>query len=272
LPRSRRFLSDNRIGSLDKDKNQWVCATVEHICDEHKQAGHPRIAPVKPRLIFFAEAHIFFLDNKVFLKQTYIMNNSIDKESRALELAIAKRIRKRRRELDWTLDDLAKTTGLSKGHLSQIENGEKIPPIGTLTKIAFGLDIQISTLITGGAVSQSTTKIAMGKKEDRMPIVHTEASPNTMYESFNFTKQDRFMDTYIVTMGPDFPPTPMMHVGQEFVYTIEGVHEFFYDGQIYRLDPGDAIYFDSDRPHMGRCIGKDPAKLLVVFCSPPKER
>lgn len=200
------------------------------------------------------------------------MINSIDKEGRALELAIARRIRRRRRELDWTLDDLARTTGLSKGHLSQIENGDKVPPISTLTKIAFGLDIQIATLITGEAVSQNTSKVAIGKKEERMPIVHTEASQNTLYESFGFAKQDRFMDTYIITMGPDFPPTPMMHVGQEFVFTIEGVHEFFYDGQVYRLEPGDAVYFDSDRPHMGRSLGKEPAKLLVAFCSPPKER
>jgi|AMWB02.1.fsa_nt_gi transcriptional regulator with XRE-family HTH domain len=240
--------------------------------EEPEQSGHSKIAPAMSQSIFYYARLIFFLDNKVFLKQTYTMNNSIDKESRALELAIAKRIRKKRREMDWTLDDLAKTTGLSKGHLSQIENGEKIPPISTLTKIAFGLDIQIATLITGETVSQSTSKIAMGKRENRMPIVHTEASQNTLYESFGFAKQDRFMDTYIVTMGPDFPPTPMMHVGQEFVYTIEGVHELFYDGQIYRLEPGDAIYFDSDRPHMGRCLGTDPAKLLVVFCSPPKER
>ena len=200
------------------------------------------------------------------------MNNSIDKEGRALELAIAGRIRKRRLELDWTLDDLSRATGLSKGHLSQIENGDKVPPISTLTKIAFGLDMQIATLITGEVVLQNASKVAIGKKEDRMPIVHTEASQNTLYESFGFAKQDRFIDTYVITMGPDFPPTPMMHAGQEFVFTIEGVHEFFYDGQVYRLEPGDAVYFDSDRPHMGRCLGKEPAKLLVAFCSPPKER
>jgi transcriptional regulator with XRE-family HTH domain len=198
--------------------------------------------------------------------------NQIETESRALELAIAGRIRKRRHELDWTLDELARITGLSKGHLSQIENGEKTPPISTLTKIAFGLGTNIGTLITGESAPQSSSKIAIGKKEGRMPIVHTEASPKSLYESFGFTKPDRVMDTYVITMGPEFPANPMMHVGQEFVYTIEGVHEFYYDGVTYRLEPGDAVYFDSDRPHMGRSIGKGAAKLLVVFCNTPGER
>lgn len=193
--------------------------------------------------------------------------NKIESEGRALELAIARRIRRYRKQMDWTLGDLAKVTGLSKGHLSQIENGEKIPPISTMTKIAFGLGTNITTLITGEAVQPNSGKIAIGKSDQRMPIVHTEASPKSLYESFGFTKPDRIMDTYVVTMGPEYPPKAMMHVGQEFVYTLEGIHEFYYDGRTYTLNPGDAIYFDSDRPHMGRSLSKEPAKVLVVFCN-----
>lgn len=197
--------------------------------------------------------------------------NEIETEGRALELAIARRIRKHRKRQDWTLEDLSKVTGLSKGHLSQIENGEKVPPISTLTKIAFGLGTSITSLISGDNGQQVSGKITVGKVENRMPIVHTEASPKSLYESFGFTKQDRIMDTYVVTMGHEFPPKAMMHVGQEFVYTLEGIQEFYYDGQTYRLAPGDAIYFDSDRPHMGRSISKEPARVLVVYCNLPQK-
>ncbi|MGD9212040.1 MAG: helix-turn-helix transcriptional regulator [Desulfobacteraceae bacterium] len=54
--------------------------------------------------------------------------NQAELESRTIERAIARRIRDKRKELNWTLEDLAKITGLSKGHLSQIENWEKFPP------------------------------------------------------------------------------------------------------------------------------------------------
>jgi quercetin dioxygenase-like cupin family protein len=80
------------------------------------------------------------------------------------------------------------------------------------------------------------------------------------------------MDTYVVTMGPEFPSIGLMHSGQEFVYALEGSHEFYYDGQTIILNPGDAIYFDSNRPHMGRSLGQKPAKVLVVYSNVLKER
>lgn len=192
----------------------------------------------------------------------------IASQGRALELAIARRIHRHRKQLQWTLDDLSNATGLSKGHLSQIENGEKIPPISTMTKIALGLGTSIGTLINGEAVRSPSSKIAIGKKDGRMPIVHTEASPKSLYESFGFSKPDRIMDTYVITVGPEFPPKAMMHAGQEFVYTLEGIQEFYYDGRTYTLNPGDAVYFESDRPHMGRSLSRELAMVLVVYCNP----
>jgi transcriptional regulator with XRE-family HTH domain len=189
-------------------------------------------------------------------------------ESRKIETAIARRIREKRNELNWTLEELAKITGLSKGHLSQIENGAKVPPIATLTKIAFGLQTTIEALITGETPQFSSSKIEVGRVADRHPITHTEASPKSVYESFGFKKQDRVMRACIVTMSAEFPPKPMMHSGQEFVFALEGSHEFYYDGQIYKINPGDTLYFDSDCPHMGRSLSRKPAKVLVVYCNP----
>ena len=197
--------------------------------------------------------------------------NEAETEGRALELAIARRIRKKRKDKGWTLEKLAEVTGLSKGHLSQIENGEKTPPIGTLTKIAFGLGENVVSLISGEKPQQVLKKIDIGRKEARAPINHLEASPESVYESFNFNKQDRFMHPTVITMAHTFAPEPMQHNGQEFSFTLEGAYEFYYDGQIYNLKAGDAIYFDSDRPHMGRSTSKKPAKILVVYCNPLKE-
>jgi mannose-6-phosphate isomerase-like protein (cupin superfamily) len=100
-----------------------------------------------------------------------------------------------------------------------------------------------------------------------MPIQHIEAGPKTLYESVGFSKPGRIMDTYVITMGPELPPKPMVHPGQDFMYTLEGIHEFYYDGSTYTLNQGDAVYFDSDRPHMGRSVGRRPAKVLVGYCN-----
>lgn len=191
-----------------------------------------------------------------------------ESEGRALELAIANRIRAYRKKLNWTLEDLSRSIGLSTGHLSQIENGEKTPPISTLTKIAFGLGVSTTTLITGKEDRRRRyKKLAIGRCEERIPVANIEAAADSLFEAFGLTKPDRVMDAHMITLGKSFPAKASMHVGQEFIFTVEGSYEFNYDGESYILNCGDAIYFDSNRPHMGCSVGKDQAKILVVTCN-----
>jgi len=191
-----------------------------------------------------------------------------ENNGRALEKAIANRIRAKRLERDWTLDRLAKASGLSKGYLSQIENEDKTPTIGTLTKIAFGLGMDAVSLITGEETLRKQAKFSLVRAGQRQPITHTGAAPDSVYESFAFNKSNRFMDSYIVTVSKQFSPKPLMHEGQEFVFILEGTNEFYYDGQTYILQAGDAMYFDSNRPHKTRSISQKHARVLMVFCNP----
>jgi mannose-6-phosphate isomerase-like protein (cupin superfamily) len=57
------------------------------------------------------------------------------------------------------------------------------------------------------------------------------------------------------------------HEGEEFMYVLEGRHEFIYNGKKYLLHEGDSIYFDSIVPHTGRSVGKKKAKILAVMYS-----
>ncbi len=205
-------------------------------------------------------------------KRICIMNQTQNEEKgQTLEKEIAKRIRAKRLENKWTLDQLAKAAGLSKGYLSQIENDDKTPTLGTLTKIAFGLGLDAVSLITGENPKVKQEKFSLVRANERQPITHTGGAPNSIYESFPFNKSNRFMDSYIVTISKQFPPKPLMHQGQELAVPLEGASEFYYDGQKYVLGPGDAIYFDSNRPHMTRSTGPKLAKVLVVFCNPLSE-
>jgi quercetin dioxygenase-like cupin family protein len=88
-----------------------------------------------------------------------------------------------------------------------------------------------------------------------------------VYEPINDKKVDRLMDAYVVTVGSEFPPGPLVHEGQELTYVLEGRHEFVYDGKTYQFEEGDSYCFDSNRPHYSRSLGDGPSKLLVVFAS-----
>jgi len=72
------------------------------------------------------------------------MNNC---ESRFKQL-LGDRIRVERFKRNWTLDDLSEASGLSKGHISMIENGQtKHLQIKTVRKIAKALDLSLTFLL-----------------------------------------------------------------------------------------------------------------------------
>lgn len=54
-----------------------------------------------------------------------------------------------RKEKGWTQEDLAKLTGLSRMHISAIENGRRDPGLKTITIIAQYLEVKLEELIEG---------------------------------------------------------------------------------------------------------------------------
>jgi transcriptional regulator with XRE-family HTH domain len=63
--------------------------------------------------------------------------------------SVGERIRKRRNELGWTQDVLAQKAGLSKGFLSDLENGKRKVGADTLYDIARVLSLSLDYLMTG---------------------------------------------------------------------------------------------------------------------------
>jgi len=55
-------------------------------------------------------------------------------------------LREIRKEKNITLDELARKTGMSKGHLSRIERKETDPTITSLARIALALNIDVTKL------------------------------------------------------------------------------------------------------------------------------
>jgi transcriptional regulator with XRE-family HTH domain len=70
---------------------------------------------------------------------------------------IGGRIRDQRKARRITLENLAKKTGFTRGYLSKIENSRKVPPIGSLARIAQALDLEI------GLFFQPATGLLKGK-------------------------------------------------------------------------------------------------------------
>jgi transcriptional regulator with XRE-family HTH domain len=180
---------------------------------------------------------------------------------------IGLRIRELRRSKNISLHALSKKTGFAKSYLSEIETVKKEPPIRALSKIAFALDVDFRFLLTGEKRNYGAEKISIVRKGERETVQGPYGSRGYLYDALTYKKADRIMDAYIVTIGPELPPEPFEHEGQEVVYVLEGAQEMLYDGKTYFLEEGDCFCFDSDRPHYSRTVGDKPGKILVVLAS-----
>lgn len=63
---------------------------------------------------------------------------------------VGDRIRARRAELDWTQEQLARESGLSKGFLSDLEAGKRSVGADSLLAIATALGVSMDHLMKGG--------------------------------------------------------------------------------------------------------------------------
>ncbi|MGE4548075.1 MAG: helix-turn-helix domain-containing protein [Intestinibacillus sp.] len=68
---------------------------------------------------------------------------------------IGQRIKRRRKVLNKTQDNLAEALSVSVGYISQIERGVTRPNLDTLGRIAAYLDCDLSELVTGVTIAQS---------------------------------------------------------------------------------------------------------------------
>ena len=73
------------------------------------------------------------------------------------------------------------------------------------------------------------------------------------------------MEPFLVTMTPTKFEELSNHEGQEFIFVLEGEISVKVEGEIEVLRAGDSVYYDSSRPHLVKCHGKKPAKILAMI-------
>lgn len=67
---------------------------------------------------------------------------------------LGEQVRGRRKELKWSLDDLARHAGLSKAMVWQVEKGRSMPGADTLLRLSKALGVSMDRLMCGGDFRQ----------------------------------------------------------------------------------------------------------------------
>ena len=185
------------------------------------------------------------------------------------EESISKNIQTLRKKAKWTLEQLAHKTGLTKSYLSKIERSKKAPPYSTISKIAAALGVDATFILSENLVNLEDTRLSFTRSNERKAIerlgsLSEDSLYRYTYEAIAFDKPGKNMEPFV--LEPAFNQEIMFqHEGEEFIFILEGRHEFIYDGQKYIMEKGDSVYFDAAAPHSGRSLGKKKAKILLVM-------
>lgn len=185
----------------------------------------------------------------------------------AVEQSIGQRLAALRARRGLTLERLAEVTGFTKGYLSKIENSRKVPPIGSLARIATALDADIAYFFqTRDAAARDAVSVV--HRKDRQPVVRGGTAFGYDYATLAHDRRNKRMEPFLFS----FPRRIDRHVhfrheGEEFLFILSGKVEFEVNGERFILEEGDSVYFDSSLPHKGRALG-GTAKAIVVTYAP----
>lgn len=182
-----------------------------------------------------------------------------------LEKLVGSRIAGARARAGITLDRLAVLTGFSKGYLSKIENSRKVPPIGSLARIAAALKTDITDLLHPPSAAPEGG-LSVVRAGERRPVVRGGTAFGYDYVSLADNRRDKKMEPFLFTFPSRIDKYVFFeHEGEEFMFVLTGRVEWQAGSRKLVLEPGDSIYFDARLPHRGRALDGEATALVVTY-------
>jgi transcriptional regulator with XRE-family HTH domain len=180
---------------------------------------------------------------------------AIQGDAEALD-GIGSRLREERVRAGISQRELARRLGLSASLISQLENGQSRPSVGTLYSIVTELGVSLDRVIRGGEFAGSDGQDASGTT-DHSPVVHPgeraaiDLDSGVRWEELAADREEGidFLHAIYEVGGASTPDESLMrHHGREYGYIVSGTLHLKIGFQEYELGPGDSIAFDSTTP------------------------
>lgn len=184
---------------------------------------------------------------------------------------IGLKIKEIRKSRDMEIDTLAKESSVSLSLIKSLEEGEIVPSLTPLTKIARALGVRLGTFLDD-APQDGPVVVEKGKSQQ---VVYFSGQENQTdisgldFYSLGAGKNDRHMEPFIIdvhTNKGDFELSS--HEGEEFIYVLEGAIEVKYGQNSYIIEKGDSIYYDSVIPHHLHSYNQERSKILAIVYTP----
>lgn len=186
--------------------------------------------------------------------------------SKELETWIGAQVREMRSALGMTMSELAKSASISVGMLSKIENGQTSPSLTTLQNLATALNIPLASFFAKYDEKREASYVRAG---EGLTIERRGSRSGHIYQLLGASLRNKVrMEPYLITLTGDSDAYPIFqHAGVEFLFMLEGCVVYRHGDQNYRLEPGDALFFDAEAPHGPLELVRLPCRYLSIIAS-----
>lgn len=189
-----------------------------------------------------------------------------DTREKVLEVAIGHEVRAFRKKLGITVADLAATTNISLGMLSKIENGITSPSLTTLQALSRALGVPLSSFFRRFEEERNAVFVKAGEGVD---VERRGTRAGHQYNLLGYISSNTAgvtVEPYLITLTEDSDVFPaFQHDGMEFLYMLEGEVVYRHGNNLFRMLPGDSLFFDADAPHGPDELTKLPIRYLSII-------
>ena len=185
---------------------------------------------------------------------------------------IGDRLRAERTKAGISQRELARRLGLSASLISQLESGLSKPSVGTLYAIVTELDLSLDKLLRGDEnAGRDDESGAIGQNGRGSPLVHPDRrkvidlASGVRWEQLTADTEEGvdFLHAIYEVGGASTPDESLMrHHGREYGYVVSGKMGIQLGFEVFELEPGDSIAFDSTEPHRLFNRGDEPVHAI----------
>jgi transcriptional regulator with XRE-family HTH domain len=177
-------------------------------------------------------------------------------------MSLGEKIRTLRRRRGLTVQGLASACSLSKGFISQVENGRTSPSLNTLTEMAKALGVSPALLVANGGPGAHITR-ANGRNLGGSSAEHS-ASTMPLCD-----RPGRSLDLFMVEIPPgsSLGGEPIDEPGEQAVHVLSGRVRVDYGQSQVDLGPGDTGHWEVLPGITVTNLGAEPARLLLAALS-----
>jgi transcriptional regulator with XRE-family HTH domain len=188
-----------------------------------------------------------------------------------LKLDVGGKLRRLREDNGLSLADLARRSTLAEASLRDYEDGRAVPAVGDLLKIANVLGVAIGHFFQTRIPDKRVEVVRAAERWTVKARSEAGGALNYRYQSLSHGLTEKLMQPFLVEVPPgqDAALNRSQHEGEEFLFVLAGVLEVEIGGERHRLEPGDAIYYDSRQPHTLRALEAVTARLIACIAQHP---